>query len=57
VLGDPLNIALRTRAGFAFGRKRPGRRHAFTLALDGRLDFYEEGVGVAPTIGLGYDAF
>jgi hypothetical protein len=37
--------------------KRPGRRHAFTVAFDGHVDFYDGRVGVAPTIALGYDAF
>ena len=57
VFGGAYLIAARLRTGFAFGSKRPGRRHAFTLAFDGHVDFYDGKVGVAPTVALGYDAF
>lgn len=57
VFGTAANIGILGRAGFAFGSKRPGRRHAFTLAGDMRVDFYAHDVGVAPTLSLGYDAF
>ncbi len=55
--GGAYFIAARLRTGFAFGSKRPGRRHAFTLAFDGHVDFYDDKVGIAPTVALGYDAF
>lgn len=57
VFGTAANIGVLGRAGFAFGSKRPGRRHAFTLAGDLRVDFYRDDLGVAPTLSLGYDAF
>lgn len=57
LFGGAYLIAARLRTGFAFGSKRPGRRHAFTLAFDGHVDFYDGKVGVAPTVALGYDAF
>lgn len=57
VFGTAANIGVLGRAGFAFGSKRPGRRHAFTLAGDVRIDFYRNDLGVAPTLSLGYDAF
>ena len=56
-LDEQLPIALRMRTGLAFGSVRPGRRHAFTLGFDGTIDFYDSGIGVAPTLSLGYDAF
>jgi hypothetical protein len=55
---DQSHLGVRGRAGLAFGSKRPGRRHAFTLAADVRVDIFDdENVGVAPTLSLGYDAF
>lgn len=55
--GEQSHLGVRGRAGLAFGSKRPGRRHAFTLATDIRVDIFDETVGVAPTFALGYDAF
>jgi len=37
--GGAYYVAARLRTRFAFGSKRPGRRHAFTLAFDSRVDF------------------
>ena len=50
-------VAIRARTGFAFRSKRPGRRHAFSLAFDFSADFREDRVAFAPALSLGYDAF
>ncbi len=72
VFGGGSVIGVDFRTGFAFGSKRPGRRKCFTIAFDGRLDFFHDraltaqtngtttqlggGVGFAPALSLGYDA-
>ncbi len=50
------DVGLNGRTGFAFGSVRPGRRKMFTLAFDGRLDFYGGHPAFAPALSLGYDA-
>lgn len=49
-------VGINGRTGFAFGSKRPGRRKCFTLAFDGRVDFFGGHPGFAPALSLGYDA-
>ena len=49
-------FSIATRAGFAFGSKRPDRRKGFTIGLDMRLLFAGDAV-LLPLIALGYEAF
>jgi len=49
-------VGINGRTGFAFGSVRPGRRKMFTIAFDGRLDFFAGHPAFAPALSLGYDA-
>lgn len=50
-------FSIATRAGLAFGSKKPERNSMFSFGLNMHVVFYDNGVAVFPMISLGYDRF